>query len=310
MVLASFFSILSSHKKHKSILLLLFLCIPVFLFAQDTTPQKTLDTPNKTLSTNQVPDFFRKLEAPQIIKNNVRVNNLTVTKTQIDTNNQLVVEGTVEIRNYADAPTSRLYMTSYLGIKGTGYYLQYPLYHDERSEPFVLEPKQSIIKSFRVVENNFLAFGAAGVEVAVFDEYDHQVHIDTSRIYPEAIAPSTSEGTIFADFDTFLVVDNKEFVPSNGPTFYPDTEEMFLKFNFKKSVSFIDTAHIKIFNRNFFTAPIKEIDQKLVPIKGKENQFTLTIPKDLKPGVYPIDVELISTDNSIFVPHIYGRFIV
>jgi hypothetical protein len=64
-----------------------------------------------------VPDFLKNLDTPKIIKNNVRVNNMIITKTEIDAKNQIIVEGTVEIRNYADTPTSRLYMASYLGIK-------------------------------------------------------------------------------------------------------------------------------------------------------------------------------------------------
>ena len=95
----------------------LFSSLSLFGQAPDTRVENTNIVSINTKSTSEVPDFLKNLDIPKIIKNNVRVNNLMITKTEIDAKNQIIVEGTVEIRNYADTPTSRLYMASYLGIK-------------------------------------------------------------------------------------------------------------------------------------------------------------------------------------------------
>jgi hypothetical protein len=95
----------------------LFSSLSLFGQAPDAIVANTDSTSIKTESVSQVPDFLKNLDTPKIIKNNVRVNNMIITKTEIDAKNQIIVEGTVEIRNYADTPTSRLYMASYLGIK-------------------------------------------------------------------------------------------------------------------------------------------------------------------------------------------------
>ena len=95
----------------------LFSSLSLFGQAPDTRVENTNIVSINTKSTSEVPDFLKNLDTPKIIKNNVRVNNLMITKTEIDAKNQIIVEGTVEIRNYADTPTSRLYMASYLGIK-------------------------------------------------------------------------------------------------------------------------------------------------------------------------------------------------
>ena len=84
--------------------------------------------------------------------------------------------------------------------------MEYPFYNDIRSEAFILEPKQVVTREFRVVEDNFLAFGTAGIEVAIFDEYDQRVHAEASGI-PEALFPiPKSSGTLFTDFDVRLMV--------------------------------------------------------------------------------------------------------
>lgn len=71
--------------------------------------------------------------------------------------------------------------------------MEYPFYNDVRSEAFILEPKQVVTREFRVVEDNFLAFGAAGIEVAIFDEYDKRVHMGISRIPRDSFPPVTNQ---------------------------------------------------------------------------------------------------------------------
>jgi hypothetical protein len=61
--------------------------------------------------------------------------------------------------------------------------MEYPFYNDVRSEAFILDPKQVVTRKFRVVEDNFLAFGAAGIEVAIFDEYDKSSDRMKSKIW-------------------------------------------------------------------------------------------------------------------------------
>jgi len=297
--------------KRQCVILFVVLNIPFLLFAQQTPYSEEEDViPIELQSQPKVPDFIKNLEAPKIVKNNVRARNIIITKTAIDSNNQLVVEGTVEIRNYADTPTSRLFMTSYLGIKGTGYYLQYPFYGDERSESFVLEPQQSITRPFRVVEDNFLAFGAAGVEVAVFDEYNKYVHSDAFRIPESSFSLPVQSGVLFTDLNVSLALGDKRFSLPQGPTFYPNEEDMFINIDFQNiQPTFLDGVQLKIYDRDFFTQPVRIFDTVLTKNHKQKTTWAIPLPKDLPPGVYPLQV-IFNTDGNRYIPRFYGRFIV
>lgn len=105
-----------------------------------------------------------------------------------------------------------------------------------------------------------------------------------------------------------FVLGGKEFRTTQGPTFYPETEDLFLKFDFKETPPLLKNMNIKIYERNFFTPPVSEFSAE-IPSSAQE-LFSIALPENLKPGVYPIAINFISTDTTYLLPTLYGRFIV
>jgi hypothetical protein len=275
-----------------------------------STTTKSASTPivENNVSGEDIKAYFNSLEAPKIIKNNVRANNVVVTKAIINSNNELEIEGTVEIKNYADTETSKLYMISYTGIKGSGYYLEYPLYNEERSEAFVLKPKESINKNFKIVEKNFINWGMGAVEIMIEDEYNKMVHKEIGILPYENFINIKKTNEIFTEIESRLVVGDETFPLGSGPTFEADKEDMFIKLDFGTTTpDFIDSFDITVYERNFFTRSIKEFNVEAE--YDDENLITIQIPEDLNAGVYPFQI-ISNTNNGNYIPRIYGRFIV
>lgn len=100
-------------------------------------------------------------------------------------------------------------------------------------------------------------------------------------------------------------------MPSTGPTFYPETEDIFLDLDFRKNVpNFLKNISVKVYKKNFFTSPVKKFDAVITEPITEETVFNIPFPEDLPPGVYPVEVEFVSEDKNIKIPNIYGRFIV
>jgi hypothetical protein len=248
------------------------------------------------------------LQAPNIIKNDVRAHTIKFKNVIINAEGKLEIEGTAQITNYADTTTSKLYITSYTGIKGQGYYLQYPLFRNERTEAFVLEPKQTITHEFKVIEDNFIPWGMGGVEVLIEDEYNRLVHKEVAVLPLQNLIQIQRNSNLIDDVIANLVVGNKKFPPSTGPTFYPESEDMFLELDFGDlNPSFVDSIQVSVYDRNFFKTPI--LNSIAQVSQSNSNVVKIAIPEKLSPGVYPIEVRF-NTNNDAYVPRVYGRFIV
>ena len=248
------------------------------------------------------------LQAPAIIKNDVRAHTVKFTNALINAEGKLQIEGTVQITNYADTKTSKLYITSYTGIKGQGYYLQYPLFRNERTEAFVLEPKQTITHEFKVIEDNFIAWGMGGIEILIEDEYNRLVHKEASVLPLQNLIQIPRNSNLINGVIANLVVGDKKFPPSTGPTFYPESEDMFLELDFGDiNPSFVESLQVSVYDRTFFKTPIFN---SVAPVTGSNNNILkIAIPEKLSPGVYPIEVRF-NTNNDAYVPRVYGRFII
>jgi hypothetical protein len=265
---------------------------------------------NTSVTSTSSPEksIIEPLDIPVLIKNNVRAHNVIVTKAILNSKNELEIEGTVEIKNYAETDTSRLYMSAYTGIKGTGYYLQYPFFNESRGEAFILKPQESVIKDFKIVENNFLKWGTGAVEIFIQDEYSRTTHKEIGTIPFDNLQNIKQEGEIFNTIESKLSIATKKFPLSSGPTFKPEEEDLYIELDFGTTTpSFIENFEIHIYDRNFFTKSIKSFTVNAT--YGEDNLIKIQIPEDLSAGVYPFQV-ITYTNNNSYVPRMYGRFIV
>lgn len=280
---------------------------PVVNYQQEI---KTTSTSTQPLSNQKdITTYLNSLDSPKIIKNNLRISKIIITDAHINNNDEIIITGKAEIKNSAPYKSSKLYMSSFTGIKGNGYFLQYPLYTTQRSDAFEIESGQTITKDFTITENNFLNFGKAAVEIWITDEYNKRNHAEIAYIPQELINQNDVADNVFSDFKTTLKINDQNFSPNTGPTFYPDTENMFFSFDFGTTTpTFLTSVDIKIFKRDLFTTPIKQYNERI--IDSSQSAFDIAVPKDLPPGVYPFELSFVSNDSTIFIPHIYGRFIV
>jgi hypothetical protein len=249
-------------------------------------------------------EILSNIEAPKIIKNNVRITDLQITKKEIN-NGQIYVEGNFNIVNNSDSETSNLYTTQFLGLKGSTYFLEYPRYTNSKSEPFKLKPRETINRSFSLNDVDISNFGHIALEVWIIDEYNRKNNIEISEVL---FLDKQISGEIFTDLSINWVIDEKTFPPNSGPTFYPEKEEKFLTISdFDSQQISIEKIEIDFYDRNFFTEPVKTIKEDVFLNTDKE--IVIELPKDLNPGVYPVRLRLIS-DSGSYIPYIYGRFIV
>ena len=242
------------------------------------------------------------LEIPKVTKNNVKITKLDVTSVQVGENNTVQVQGTFELKNYSNTPTTDLYFSSTLGVRGMQSILAYPLLQEVRSDTFILKGGETITKNFSISQEQLAQFSDIGVEIKLFDSYNKTLSIKSSLV------ETVNENKIsdIATSTAFFWVDEKELEEGQTPIFNLQNNNIQIKIDQSPLLvqANIEKVYLKIYQDTYHQAPIQIIEKDF----GEELSFE--IPKDTAPGRYPFEISFVSKNQDIFVPRIYSEFII
>lgn len=224
-------------------------------------------------------------------------------------NEQVSVSGTFELVNKSNLPTQPFHYVVYGGLSGEGYLLQYPLFEGNRSEEIILDANETRLIDFDISFSDMTRYGDMGIEVRLEKVYGSTVHKSTKKL-----ELSKNKGIltpIYDDISGVFNINNNEYGLVNGPTVYKEEDTLKLKITFPVSpFSTIISPKVSIYEQTYFSDPVREIDGERVVLSTEDNvTIEFNLPKNLDPAVYPIKIEFNEPKDRIYIPDLYGRYI-
>jgi hypothetical protein len=255
----------------------------------------------------------------QNIRNPIYLSISNISFSSVDiVDNKIIVKGAFEIENKSDYESPDFHYSVFGVLRGLEKSTDFPDYSNSRSDVIKLDSKEKIKKDFSLELKNLLDFGSLLVNIRI-ESPTGEMFTNKSKEIPNSSInqnPQTlsDKKNIYSGINYYFNLNSEKFFINEGPTFYPEKEDLFLEITSTSSNDIIGEkkAKISIFSNTYFTAPVytEEVSLFFDDETSGSKINSIKIPEELEPGVYPMKIELENDFSNYYIPIIYGRFII